>query len=48
MFIIDFQGIFQLSKIFMAGDPSTEYAQKDYPGMRKITGDYMVREITLK
>ncbi len=29
-------------------DASTEYAQKNYPGMRKITGDYMMREITLK
>jgi hypothetical protein len=29
-------------------DASTDYAQKNYPGMRKITGDYMMREITLK
>ncbi len=29
-------------------DASTEYAQRNYPGMRKITGDYMMREITLK
>ena len=29
-------------------DASTEYAQKNYPGMRKITGDYMLREITFK
>ncbi len=27
---------------------STEYAQKNYPGMRKITGQYQMREITLK
>ncbi len=29
-------------------DASTDYAQKNYPGMRKITGNYMMREITLK
>lgn len=29
-------------------DASTDYAQKNYPGMREITGDYMMREITLK
>jgi hypothetical protein len=29
-------------------DASTDYAQKNYPGIRKITGDYMMREITLK
>jgi len=29
-------------------DASTDYAQKNYPGMRKITGDYMMRKITLK
>lgn len=29
-------------------DASTEYAQKNYPGMRKITGEYRMREITLK
>ena len=29
-------------------DASTDYAQKNYPGMRTITGDYMMREITLK
>jgi hypothetical protein len=29
-------------------DASTEYAQKNYPGMRKLTGEYMMREITLK
>ncbi len=27
---------------------TTEYAQKNYPGMRKITGQYLMREITLK
>ncbi|MFQ6006454.1 MAG: hypothetical protein ACE5OQ_13230 [Woeseia sp.] len=27
-------------------DASTEYAQTNYPGMRKITGDYLMREIT--
>ena len=26
----------------------TEYSQKNYPGMRDITGEYLVREITLK
>jgi len=26
---------------------TTEHAQKAYPGMRRITGDYMMREITL-
>ncbi len=25
----------------------TEFSQKNYPAMRKITGDYLVREITL-
>jgi hypothetical protein len=25
-----------------------EIAQKNYPGMRKITGEYEMREITLK
>lgn len=29
-------------------DQTTEYAQKNYPGMRTITGDYMMREITIK
>ncbi len=29
-------------------DASTEYAQKNYPGMRTITGEYFMREITLK
>lgn len=27
---------------------TTEYAQKNYPGMRKLTGQYLMREITLK
>ena len=27
---------------------TTEYAQKNYPGMREITGDYFMREITVK
>ena len=27
---------------------STDYAQKNYPAMRTITGQYMLREITLK
>jgi hypothetical protein len=27
---------------------STEYAQKNYPGMRTLTGQYLLREITLK
>lgn len=26
----------------------TDYAQKNYPGMREITGEYLVREVTLK
>ena len=29
-------------------DRTTEYAQKNYPGMREITGDYLMREITIK
>ena len=27
---------------------TTEYAQKNYPAMRKITGQYVMRKITLK
>lgn len=27
---------------------TTEFAQKNYPAMREITGDYLMREITLK
>ena len=29
-------------------DESTQYAQKNYPAMREITGEYLVREITFK
>lgn len=29
-------------------DQATEYAQKNYPAMREITGQYLMREITLK
>jgi hypothetical protein len=29
-------------------DESTQFAQKNYPGMRTITGEYLMREITLK
>ena len=31
-----------------ASDESTEYAQKNYPAMREITGTYMMRKITVK
>jgi hypothetical protein len=27
---------------------TTEYSQKNYPGMREITGEYWMREITIK
>lgn len=27
---------------------TTEYAQKNYPGMRELTGQYQMREITIK
>lgn len=27
---------------------STEYAQKNYPAMRELTGEYLMREITFK
>ena len=27
---------------------TTEYAQKNYPAMRKLTGQYLLREITFK
>jgi hypothetical protein len=27
---------------------TTEFAQKNYPGMRQITGQYLMREVTLK
>ncbi len=29
-------------------DRTTEYAQKNFPGMREITGEYWMREITVK
>ncbi len=29
-------------------DETTEYAQKNYPAMRELTGQYLLREITLK
>ncbi len=29
-------------------DASTDYAQKNYPGMKKISGNVMMRKITLK
>lgn len=29
-------------------DEATEYAQKNYPAMRELTGQYLLREITLK
>ena len=29
-------------------DQSTEYAQKNYPAMREITGEYMIRRIDFK
>ena len=29
-------------------DKSTEFAQKNYPGMREITGEYQMRLITIK
>ena len=29
-------------------DKSTNYAQKNYPAMREITGDYLFRKVTLK
>ncbi len=29
-------------------DASTEYAQENYPAMRNIEGEYLMREITLK
>lgn len=30
------------------GKESTEFAQKNYPGMRTITGEYNLREVTFK
>ena len=29
-------------------EETTEYAQKNYPGMRELTGQYQMREITIK
>lgn len=29
-------------------EETTEYSQANYPGMREITGEYMMREITIK
>jgi hypothetical protein len=29
-------------------DKTTDYAKKNYPGMREITGQYLMREITIK
>lgn len=29
-------------------EETTEYSQKNYPGMREITGEYWMREITIK
>ena len=29
-------------------DRTTEYAQKNYPAMRELTGQYLMREITVK
>ena len=29
-------------------DQATDYAQKNYPAMRELTGQYLLREITLK
>ena len=29
-------------------DETTDYAQKNYPGMRELTGQYLMREITVK
>jgi hypothetical protein len=29
-------------------DRTTEYAQKNYPAMRELTGQYLMREITIK
>jgi len=29
-------------------DRTSEYAQKNYPGMREIVGEYLFREITIK
>lgn len=31
-----------------AADASTDYAQKNYPAMRELTGQYLMREVTIK
>ena len=31
-----------------AADASTEFAQKNYPAMRELTGQYLLREVTIK
>lgn len=31
-----------------ASDAATDYSQKNYPAMRELTGQYLMREITLK
>jgi len=31
-----------------ASDEATEYSQKNYPAMRELTGQYIMREITIK
>ena len=31
-----------------ASDEATEYSQKNYPAMRELTGQYLMREITIK
>lgn len=31
-----------------AADAATEYSQKNYPAMRELTGQYFMREVTIK
>jgi len=31
-----------------AADAATEYSQKNYPAMRELTGQYIMREVTIK
>ena len=31
-----------------AADTATEYSQKNYPAMRELTGQYIMREVTIK
>lgn len=31
-----------------ASDAATEYSQKNYPAMRELTGQYLMREVTIK